>query len=550
MNNIESQKTFLIAQFLIYLLFILTYFLTISHNQILGDDAYFGLIDQNPKIIGQQWNGIERISKENCETTFNKDSLKGKFLGIELWSSHLEPRLFLKTDNEKIPLYFNRRNGGIPYYVFKKTSEIIGLHQTKVLFDLTMGLITLLFFIKGVSTFSSKAIAITGAALLSISPIFQTAKIDIIGEHLMLPMFWILFYLLQKNEIKYKILASFCFILGLYLKITFVVALIPLAILFKDQFIKNKTFVFGTAVISLGYFLVLTLTPGGSEEFFSRRGDQGLLKGFRDVLMLLENTLTLMLAPLASMDDQFIDLPFELDPVKRLINLPLLAYVQFFIILGVIGLVKIEKLFKPVAASFFVYVVILFFQGHGDLTYSSYINETICLFVLALILIFASKVKKEEYKTWKNVLLCVFAIIYVYQSNEWVRTYRKYGPHPTMNLSYTKMISDYLVSNNILTPIIADGETEFGAFEKISEGKISPIFAESIPKAKSYLNQCSDNENIYFLLYLRETVFYDNPKDGLRYIKNKIQDLDLGKIEEIADFPHNGQPTYKLIRVR
>ncbi|MBK24856.1 MAG: hypothetical protein CME70_12730 [Halobacteriovorax sp.] len=543
-----KERKFLLGTLGAIAFYLLAYAYTLGHKPMLGDDSYLGLVNETPMIFGEKWNANPiDASSLNCENAFEKE----KLISSSLYSSSVEPSLFFRSGEEKYPVLFNRRNGGVPFYFFKLVSKSLGVKNTKILFSASMGVLSLFFLALGVRRLMGTEVALASVFMSSISPIFLIAKSDLISEAITVPLFLALFFLIQGRKTSEKILCVLIFLFAVHIKIVSILMVIPLLILFFDNFKSERRFTFLAAFSVVIYFSILLFTPGGELELLVRRSGQGFYKGGADWLLFANNFLAFLVSPIHFMDDQFLDVPYILNIKERFLSFSILEWGTF---LGLIGLVILnfkERYIKKLLLALMIYSVALFFQGHGEITYSSHFTESFPLYSILIggLLVYSLR----SHKKIRVIMSIGFVAIFLFQSVKWSSLYREKGAHPLLSIQFYEEISRFLVKKDI-NPIVIDGEIELGAIETLTEEKTKPIYTESMAKGLQYIHNCSKEKEGHLLVYLRPSVYYDDQRIGYQHITYSndtvVEEFSKSGIQLVDEktFYHNGDAIYWLAR--
>jgi len=531
------------------------YNVTIGVEPLLNDDAPQTLINKTPNLIIQERFSLiqGRIKVTDCKSCFAPDSyinLKGDQVdGLHI--SDNQPIYYYSYNGQKIPLYKFRRMSAIPSNIYKLLTFVVNPSLAKNIYNQFISILVLIFLFLGVRKKIDTFTAFSTVFLCSISPIFISSYTSYFSEQLFALLFWMIFYLIQSEKKVLRATVCGLFVFGLMVKLNFLVVSIPLFMIFKKDFYKNKGIVVATAILSLIYIGLLLQTNGASSEIIERTGE-GYGKPFSHWVLLLQELIAMVGSPIVFLNDQLnlFDLTGSYYNKLNFSTLKRVGSIAIFPLAFLLINLK-EKKGRVFIGAFFIWAVLAFLASHNDLTYTTRISEIysiLCLlFSMALILFLKNKTKLSY------VVIAAFIVFQFYNLNHWMNIYRTVGPESSQKMSLYEDIAKYLVDNKIERPILMHDEREWGYLEFLSKEKILPIYTYNLDTRIPLEDIFSiDNEGYLLLYYPKKEIFYR--RYGTSIISKETNESVLkaaqkshSKVSFIKTFKSSDEVIYKLI---
>lgn len=543
-------RNFLLLPVILYLLLYLS---TQGGDPIFGSEEAEPMLSSFPNVLlEERFDQVEQsidIAKEPA-LFYRGSYINPKEARDLIEVTKFQPVLSMNLGSEKIPLFFTSRNSGIPYYLFKKFTQVFGFKLTKILFDLTIGISTLVFFYLFLRI-KFPQIAQISTLLMASSPLFSVGMTDFIGEQFVPLFFWMTLFLINGDRAQ-KRWAVLSFLVGLHLKLNFLFTLPLMFLLSPKKFYENKKLVYWTLGLTLLYGGILFSFPFAQDEIISA---SHYLKPFSHVSFYSLELIQFFIAPIKFLTlyvdttgEHYYHLKdqFDFTPLR---NLELLEYLFALIMIPTLIyiLIKGGEIRKYVSAVI-LWTLAVFILGHLDksYTYRIIISSSLLFVIYGFLIDYLLTLRKE--------LAILTLSIHMLFSFLWIYKFNKLETNPEISSKLHTEVAEYLSDNNILSPVITGSETPWGFLEILSKERVRPIYVNSYHR-NILLNKAFSLSDNYFLVYMRvkntePNVIMDPDQNG--YEDGEVESLLLSsgyKFETIKKFYHGGVLIYWLVKI-
>lgn len=545
-----ARKYFIVFPITIYLILYLT---TLGQDPLFGDEEPESLVNNFPNILlEQKFDSLKKpinISKE--PNLF----YPGSYINPEkakdgLTVSKFQPVVSVVKEGEKLPLFINARNSGLPYFLFKQTIKIFGFKVTKNLFDISIGIGTLVFFnLACLRKFPN--VSRIATIILSASPLFNSSMNVYIGEQFLALLFWMMLYFIEGSS-KQKVFACLLFLLGIHIKLNYVFLFLPLAVLSPNAFLKNKKHFAITTVLSLAYCILILSLPFSEDELLS---SNHYIKPFAHLSFFFQEMIQFFVAPIKFLTMYVDTTGFTylhnktLDNFKPLLSFGAIEYLNTILFLPLFLLtLKKDGNARKVFYLVLVWCLVIFFLAHID---QSYTHRIVTTNTLISLLISFTVLRSFKLNKLLGIALIILQITFYFT---WIYQFNKIGPRNHISTSLHIRVKDYLIENKIKKPLITGSRTAWGMLELLSNEQVTPIYFNSydrnIPIKKAF-----QMANGPYLIHMpikrvRPRVHYDPDYTG--YTKKEI--LDYANLAQVTltsmkEFHHKGRLIYWLVNI-
>ncbi|WP_044557684.1 hypothetical protein [Halobacteriovorax marinus] len=525
------------------------YFLTLGTNPLLGDDIHLALLNQSvPLYISERGTLVEgNYDLSTCTSCFYDERLTND----KSFLKPIQPILSIDINGDRYPVFKSRRMGGAPYAFFKLLLKKNPLESAMNIFNLFVGISTLLFMFLAIRKRFDNRLASISVLIASISPIFILSYSYYITEQLIALSFWILFYLIQRDTKTSRILSGVVFIVSTYFKLNFIISVIPLFLFNKDKFLKYYRFCCVVAAVLLVYLCII-FSMGDSISELITRGGEGYRKPLMHIVLWFQEFVSLFSRPSIFLNEQlgiFDLMPTYTNDISYLTIILTGPFVTLF-------LIYIYCAFKDddVRLSFlscFLWALAAFFVGHLDVTYTARFSEVATLMVLTVSLSIVYLLKQS--KIFNRGLISIIILSKLYFLVFFVSIYYVDSvENGSLSIRLNKKISNYLIENKIYNPILSRDESEWGVLELHSSGSIRPIYMQNLDDFVS-LSRIVNSFNSAYILYSLERETYRNEGGDNIVVNHSIERtkgiLDRENIEYkvIKEFKTSKSSVYVLI---
>ncbi len=528
--------------------------MTLGLNTLLGDDVPQALVDNSPRLlISERFEKIEgKYDLISCDSCFFNEDRDIEDTTFKL--SPVLPIFYYKPAEEKFPILKSRRMGGAPYLGFKLLLDFFSIETSKKLFDLSVGLLTLFFMFLAIRTKFGEQVANISVALASISPIFISNYSYYISEQLLALIFWSIAFFIQRNSLRSRITLFIIFMVGLYVKLTVLVTLVPLFIIFREQFLKNIRFCLIVALSTAIYISSLFLLGDGVSELINRSGE-GYAKPLMHLVLFGQEFIALFSNPIVFLNEQMGTLDLKGSYTNEISYVTIVEVGPFvvFFLLCIFFVMKLDIL-KNVFMACLAWALAAFFVGHTDITYTARFSETNGLVFLIFALVIVQLVKFGG--LFSKIVLSALLMMKVYFLVSWVMIHQGGGlQNAEFNLEFNKGIVTYLIEKDIKNPILSNDEREWGILELLSKNKISPIYAQNLDENLTLERIIQSFNSGHILLYMNEFIFLDRSGKNIR---SRIIWEDIPKLFSdnkvdyriLKTFKYNNRDVYSLVEFK
>lgn len=249
-KNLTMRNNILIALFLIIGLTS-----TLIINPITSDDVYTSLLNyeinsiQEPKDEKDLSSGLL-----NCSSCFSKHSYFNRnenTSGLE--HSKSTPIVYYRLNDLKIPIFFNLRSSGLPYYLIKTISNYtypqFGLH----VFNFFIFIAIIFAFNRFLKYFFDDSLRLKILAILIFSPIFYLQFAMFLSEKIMIFLLFLGINQYLSEKTHDHTLGAFVFLIGCMIKLTFA----PVFLVFYIFLIKRDKGAWHHLLLLLSIFSVV-----------------------------------------------------------------------------------------------------------------------------------------------------------------------------------------------------------------------------------------------------------------------------------------------------
>lgn len=475
--------------------FTIVFRFTFFEHPVTGDDSIRAYVNRVPNLlIPTIYKGLdESISVDECNGCFFEDSYKNapKVLADGLYLSDFHPTIYYSLNNEKIPLFFAGKKGGLHYYVIKKLLSVLDTKKVLIGYNYFLSILTLVFFGLSLKSLYGNNVASIALPLLAISPVLAINTAPFLAEQGMIAMFWIMLYLVQqKGRFSFFLSVLSCFI-GLYYKINFL-CLLPAQLVLLPSRNTRLLAIISTSVI---LYLLIALYYGPiqlfTHEYVER--SEGLIKPFAFWVQGFLDLITIFASPGKSLEhvtgvSTFLyPLSFnDLDPASSKLRHDVLSSFNLFEITQLILVIlpflfiklirKNQKVLQLVLAIFLCWFLSIFVT-HMFANFSMDIQVVLGLFVALVAYICTALPMYISFKKAK-ALIVFFIVIYLLNSYIFVVKYYEKGPIPQFSFDLYNTISKDLMKRKINKPILFLS-TEIGMLEYMSKEVITPFYVRA-----------------------------------------------------------------------
>ncbi|ATH09150.1 hypothetical protein BIY24_14720 [Halobacteriovorax marinus] len=524
------------------------YFLTLGTSPLLGDDIPLALLDHSvPLMISERVSTIEgKYDLSSCKSCFYDERLTSDKSSLK----PIQPILSIDIDGDRYPVFKSRRMGGAPYAIFKLFLEKFSVETVMNMFNLLVGVATLIFMFLSVTLRFSRSVANISVLLAGISPVFVLSYSYYITEQLIALSFWIMFFLIQRDSKVTRALSVIVFIVSIYFKLNFLVALIPLYLLNRGKFHQNYK-VCASALLCLIIYVLLIFSMGDSASELISRGGEGYRKPFMHTVLWAQEFIALFSRPSVFLNEQLGILNLKPSYTNDISFLTFHFTGIFSILFFIYCICSIkDRDVRITLVACFLWSLAGFFVGHLDVTYTARFSEVTTLMILIVSL--SSLYLYRSKKLIANVALVTILTSQAYFLWNIVSIYQERKVQSgTLSIEFNREISEYLVEHEILNPILTRDESEWGVFELHSKSKITPIYAQNLDETMSLKRIVKSFNSGHVLFPLREKVVLNDSGDNefLRFSKEDISkalSVEDVKFNFIKEFSMNGQAVYTL----
>lgn len=550
-------------------------YLTFSKHPTVGDVAALGTLDRDPNVIRfeiykrikekaqKESDQKKQINIENCSQCLEKYSYKNK-PNLEdgyYKNNSFMPSNFIMLDNKRYPIMMQNRLGGLPFILIKKMKEIFD-YKTALIYFQYISIVALIILIAiALNRIYSSTITNLTLVLLSFTPsfLFNNAEFPVIK---LLPMVLPLTIigLTNKRKITQLTVLSLTFSCFYLIKANAIFYIIcGLILTFKKRSANYKTI--ATALIIAFIPTIFLFTKQNLAHEYV--GQMEYFKGYKYLLSIIFDMF--LLIGDSSVAEEFIlgvsswNYPFttgvptlesysNFNPFIRFkdINFASIILIFFFTLPLLLKKFKTNKEYLSLYIAALFFTTIHYLASHHYYTFTPYIWSVLLLTTPIFSLMINDLYKHKRYIGLGALLLIVS--LKVFNTTNFVKTYREYGPIPNFNVNLYQRISDDLISNGIYNPYMLY-ISEWGLLEAIDQ-RVTPTH---IPDY--FIYNYDDIFNLtpkgYFLLQLnpnwheRKWQQSINRKQILSYAKeNEIE------IEDIKTYQFRGKDKYWLFYFR
>lgn len=546
--SMNSLK-FLIGSCLVY---VSVYFLTLGSAPLIGDDVPQALVNQSPPLlISERSVKIEgSYDLKSCKSCFYDENRENNSGSYKL--APMQPIFSVNIYEDKYPILKSRRMGGIPYSLFKLLIKVSSLEMAKNIFNLSVGILSLFFMFFSLKKKFNNRVAALSVCLASISPIFILNYSYYISEQLIGLTFWILSFYIQKQNFRSKLIIVFVFMVALHSKLNVLMTLIPLYILHRKIFHRNQKFCLLVGGLSVTYVVALLFLGDGVNEIVTR-GGEGYSKPVMHIFLWLQEFMALFSHPIVFLNEQ-LNIYKLSETYTNNISISTLKYSGLFLLVLPVYLywvIKNEDVRSVFIASFF-WALGSFFVGHADITYTARFSEVNVLTVVLTALVLLKLFEQRGRVSWTLLTLMailklyfIISLIFLYQSEK--------VNNGSLSIKFNTKVSNFLLENKILNPILSYDETQWGIFELISEGQISPVYAQNLDENFS-LDRIIKAFNFGYILVSHEEQIVLDPdgRESSRKLSSKMMMNILNSngvtFNIVKEFKSNGHLIYTLVK--
>jgi len=529
---------------------VVTYIVTIGSNPLLTDDSPQALVNRTPNIINHAKLDVilGKVQIKECIECFEDDSfISNKKIQNGLNFSKTQPFLYYQNANTKYPILLSRKMSAFPFLFLKTLSQYTSVEIARNIYNIICLTLTLIFSFLVIRLNFGNNTAVLYAFLCSFSPLFISSYTGYVSEQLIAPIFWITSYCLLRKTNTSFIISLIFFLFGIFIKLNFLVSLVPMYFLTRGSEIKIKKYV-SYLIIAFVYFVFLLSLKNGTSELFLRGGEgytkpiSHLLVLFQEIVAMISQSMIYLNDPLAIKDihsSYYENVSYETLSSIRYWN-------YFFILIFGIGLFKEKS--RNLSLIYFLWCILCFVVGHIDTTYSLRFSETIS-FLLLIFSITICNIKIQ--KNSKTILLTLLSIFWIGNFLAFYNYYRNIGPNSNQKLSFFKNISSDLLSRGIVDPILYYDENEWGYLEYLSGEKITPFYAQGLERRLDLEKIFMLNQRGHVLINLGKSHMYDSGNDV--YFNESEESIEraakLGgaKLKKIHSYFDKDIEVYRLI---
>jgi len=562
-----------IASCLIYAAFAL---FTYGSHPMFGEITVRGTINRDPNLLRldilrearRKYLPHEQLGRlldpEQCLQCFSPFSYK-RLQTVEnglYRNSHFQPTLFYFLDNNRIPILFANRIGGAPYALVKLLKETIGLKSALIAFHLVVGVLFIFLFGKGTRLLFGASVSIIAMAILAISPVHILNNGPYISIKAVPLALWIYIVGIHaRGRLKSFTMIALSSAWFYLVKATALFSFLAAIALTFRRTLAAKYQVALASIIGLAPFVLLSERAGFIQEYYNTaeylKGSKYAFAAFLDSILLVAHPVTFLeyfLAidswhfPFTTGSPTFQDYE-KFQPLDRLANLGgMSGFLLLFFLLPILSKARFRwKSFARIYLTLAFFLLFLFLSGHKYFAYSDYFTAALSLVVLINALTIRQLLRwNKTPREWatSRVLITFYALAMVFQLNQFVHVYRKFGPEPTFSYNFYREISADLLERNILNPYMFY-VSEFGNLENHSERVLPTYITEPLMENFGVLFEVAKEG--FTLLQLKPN-WVEAPW-GFALTKEDVlraADLNEVTIEHIRDYSYRGEPKYWL----